>query len=110
MDSDVESDIAAGLIKLNPGSFDHVQKWKTMISSRRSEAIQTLVEEGVIVESWFELEIEGQPHLLWYMRKNPDATFHEVFNQSTHEIDQFHRENHGADLRSTLSGNTAPGS
>lgn len=84
--------IAAGLIRLNPGAAEHVEKWKTTIESRRSETIQTLIEEGVLIESWFQIDVAGEPHLLWYMRKTPEARFHEVYNQSTHEIDQFHAE------------------
>lgn len=85
-------DIAAGLIKLKPDSADHVMNWKRTIESRRSEVVQTLIDEGVIFESWFEIEVAGEPHLLWYMRKVPDAKFHEVYEQSKHEIDQFHSE------------------
>ena len=84
--------IAAGLIKLNPDSSKHIKKWKETIETRRSEAIQTLIDEGVLLESWFEIEVEGEPHLLWYMRKLPDAKFHEVYEKSTHEIDAFHAE------------------
>ena len=85
-------DIAAGLIKLNPNSSELVKKWKETIESQRTAAIQTLIDEGVVVESWFEIDIEGIPHLLWYMRKVPGVKFHEVYEKSTHEIDQFHAE------------------
>ena len=85
-------EIAAGLIKLKTNSSEKVEIWKDTLESRRNEAIQTLIDEGVRIESWFEVEIEGQSYLLWYMRKEPDAKFHEVYEKSTHDIDKFHAE------------------
>jgi hypothetical protein len=85
-------DIAAGLIKLKPNASAQVANWQQTLEARRDEAIQTLTDEGVEVESWFEVEIDGQPYLLWYMRTESRAKSREVFNKSTHDIDQFHAE------------------
>ena len=61
-------EIAAGLIKLRVDSRDKVEEWRNTIEAKRNEALQTLRDEGVSIESWFKAEIEGEPYLLWYMR------------------------------------------
>ena len=59
---------AAGLIKLKSSAKEHVEDWCNTMKKRRDEALQTLRDEGVVVESWCQVEIEGAPYLLWYMR------------------------------------------
>jgi hypothetical protein len=83
-------EIASGLIKLKPGSDEKVEKWRKTISSRLNEAIVTLKDEGVEIESWFKVEIEGQDFLLWYMRAESIARAFEVSQTLKHPIDQFH--------------------
>ena len=56
---------AAGLIKLKPNSKTTVDNWRKALRERRDEAIATLRDEGVQVESWFELQIAGEDYLLW---------------------------------------------
>lgn len=95
-------EIAAGLIKARPGSADTVKTWAEMISSHMEEALLTLKDEGVEIESWFELEIEGETYLLWYMRAESIAKVWEAFEQSKHEIDQFHLESMTAISEATI--------
>ncbi len=83
-------DIAAGLIKLKPGSGPSVEAWRDMLQQRREEAVATLVDEGVEIESWFEISIDGEDYLLWYMRAHSIEKVWEVASCSQHEIDAYH--------------------
>ncbi len=84
--------IAAGLIKVKPEAAELVQQWTTTITQRMDEALLTLRDEGVQIESWFELELEGSKYLLWYMRAESIAAIWSAFETSTHDIDHFHLE------------------
>ena len=81
---------AAGLIKLKPNSNEKVDDWKTMLKTRRKEALDTLRDEGVQVESWFEVEIAGDHYLLWYMRAESIKEVWKVAMASKHNIDAYH--------------------
>ncbi len=85
-------EIAAGLIRLNANSGGLVEDWRKTIEARRAEALQTLRDEGVSVESWFQLEIDGAPYLLWYMRAESIQRVWETAGRSTHELDAYHFE------------------
>lgn len=83
-------EIASGLIRLKPGADEKIEVWRNTISSRIKEAVDTLKDEGVEIESWFKVEIEGKHYLLWYMRAESVARAFEVSQQLKHPIDQFH--------------------
>lgn len=85
-------EIAAGLIKVAPDAESLVQVWASTISRRMDEALLTLQDEGVEIESWFELELEGSKYLLWYMRAESIDKIWAAFEKSQHEIDHFHLE------------------
>ena len=85
-------EIAAGLIKVKQESHELVETWASTIRQRTREALLTLHDEGVQIESWFELEIEGSKYLLWYMRAESIEKIWEAFATSKHEIDLFHLE------------------
>ena len=46
-------DVKAYLIKLKKDSGDRVSEWASTINARKDEALATLRDEGVKVESWF---------------------------------------------------------
>lgn len=83
-------DIAAGLVKLRPGSKASVEAWRDTLQERREEALATLVAEGVEVESWFEIRIDGEDYLMWYMRAYSMEKAWQVATSSQHEIDAYH--------------------
>ena len=83
---------AAGLVKLKPDTKASVEDWCNTMKTRRDEALQTLRDEGVVVESWFQVEIEGAPYLLWYMRADSIERVWEIAAKSDHEIDAYHFE------------------
>ena len=61
-------DVVAALIKLKPNSQDRVREWAETINHRKVEALATLSDEGVVMESWFQVKVEGQDYLLCCMR------------------------------------------
>jgi len=85
-------DVTAGLVKLKPGSLDRVRAWARTINERESEALATLRDEGVRIESWFLISLEDGDYLLSYMRADDIETAHEAVKESLHEIDAYHQE------------------
>ncbi|MGN5765482.1 DUF6176 family protein [Acinetobacter calcoaceticus] len=85
-------EVGAVLIKLKANSMADVEVWQREIQQRKAEAIQTLQTEGVTVESWFQLELNGDDYLLAYMRAKDIAHAQQVARNSTFEIDQVHRQ------------------
>lgn len=83
-------EIASGLIKLKPNSDEKVEHWRNTLSERLAESLATLRDEGVKIESWFKLDIEGQPYLLWYMRAESIQKAFKVSQTFKHPIDKFH--------------------
>lgn len=84
-------DVGAVLIQLKPNSMPAVESWKATLQSRQQEVIETLLAEGVHVESWFYLPLEGQDYLLAYMRADDIARAQQIGRESQFPIDQVHR-------------------
>ena len=85
-------DVGAALIKLKPNSLSNVEAWKKELQDRKEEAIETLKAEGVFVESWFYIELDGQDYLLAYMRANDIAHAQKVAKLSPFDIDKIHKK------------------
>lgn len=83
---------ASALVKLKPGSEDKLEEWRSTIASRLEEAAATLKDEDVRVESYFTIEINGEKHLLWYLRAKSIRRVFEISRQLKHPIDKFHYE------------------
>jgi hypothetical protein len=65
-----------------------------LYSKRRySETIQTLENEGIIVESVFLDRIGEDNFLIYYIRANDIDKVLEIYNKSTAAIDIYHKEN-----------------
>jgi L-rhamnose mutarotase len=85
-------DCRAALIRLKPGSLERVREWARTINQRQDEALATLRNEDVSVESWFLLSREDGDYLLSYMRcEDFDRAFAAV-KESLHEIDAYHKQ------------------
>ena len=80
------------LIKLRPDSSSLVKEWAETISERRSEALETLDSEGVTIESWFSVTLEGKDYLAVYMRAASIEAAFRAAETSDHEIDSIHRK------------------
>jgi hypothetical protein len=85
-------EIASGLIKLKKDSDSKVEEWRQTMTDRIDEALATLTHEGIEVESWFRVSLEGQDYLLWYMRGESITKAFEVAQTFKHPIDQYHFE------------------
>lgn len=85
-------EVGTVLIKLKANSMADVEVWQREIQQRKAEAIQTLQAEGVTVESWFQLELNGDDYLLAYTRAKDIAYAQQVARNSVFEIDQVHRQ------------------
>jgi Family of unknown function (DUF6176) len=85
-------DVVANIIELKPNSLDRVEEWATILNERADEAIETLQDEGVKIESWFHLSLDGKDYLLCYMRAESIKKAHEVVQSSPHAIDIYHQQ------------------
>jgi hypothetical protein len=82
----------ATLIKLKPGSLDRVREWARTLSDRRDEALATLADEGVSIESWFLFSRDDGDYLVGYMRSDDFAKADRAVRKSLHAIDAYHQE------------------
>jgi hypothetical protein len=85
-------DVGAVLIKLKTNRQAEVEAWQQEIQQRKAEAIQTLQTEGITIESWFQLKLNGDNYLLAYMRAKDIAHTQQVAKNSRFDIDQVHRQ------------------
>lgn len=85
-------DVGAVLIQLKPDVLENVEAWKVVLNARKDEAIETLRAEGVHVESWFHLEVEGNDYLIAYMRADDIAKAQQIGKASNFPIDQVHKQ------------------
>ena len=78
-------------IRLKPGTLSRVREWAAELSRRKAEVLETLREEGVLVESVF-LEHAADGDFLIYYMKAPDLErSFRVVRAPTHPIDAYHR-------------------
>lgn len=85
-------DVFANIIELKPNSLDRVEEWVKTLTERADEAIETLRDEGVNIESWFHLSLDGKDYLLCYMRAESIDTARAVAKSSPHAIDAYHQQ------------------
>lgn len=79
-------------IKLKKGSLDDVRKWFQTLRERPDEVLQSLENEGVLIESAF-LDQQGSDYyLIYYMKAENLAHAREVSMKSTLPIDYYHKE------------------
>ena len=83
---------AVGLMGLKPDTAGDLQELRDMLDTRRADVLDTLRNKGVTIESWFQIEIDWQPYLLWFMQAESIARAREVFLASDHAIDAYHLE------------------
>ena len=79
-------------IKLKAGSIDRVREWARTINLRADEALATLRDETVIIESVFlDRTVEGD-FLIVFMKAESFRKSGEAVQHSTHVIDEYHRQ------------------
>ena len=84
-------DVHATIIELKPGVLSRVREWAAMLNQRRDEAVATLRDEGVEIESWFLFSRDGSDFLICYMRAESMQKAKESVRESLHEIDAYHQ-------------------
>jgi hypothetical protein len=78
-------------IELLPGSVEKVQEWGDFLRTNRDEALQSLKNEGVTVESAFVVNIDGRDYLIGYMRASNMHSAHQAAKDSTLNVDAYHQ-------------------
>jgi Family of unknown function (DUF6176) len=71
---------------------DEVRKWFRTLKEREAETLETLENEGAVVESVFLEKHENDFYLIYYMKAKDMSIAREVAKQSTLPIDVYHRE------------------
>ncbi|HEX8197029.1 MAG TPA: DUF6176 family protein [Pyrinomonadaceae bacterium] len=79
-------------IKIKSGSIDRVREWAQTINKRRNEALTTLRDETVIIESVFLDRTEDTDYLIAVMRAESFERSGEAVRTSAHEIDKYHHQ------------------
>lgn len=78
--------------RLKKGSLDDVRKWFSTLRKKSNEVLQSLEEEGVVIESAF-LDKQGEDYyLIYYMKAKSLHHAREVGKRSTLPIDKYHRD------------------
>ena len=87
--SDMET--RAFRIKLKPGSRERVREWAEHITRRKEEALETLRDEGVLLECFFLEQRDDDDYLIGIMTATSFDRSQAVVQESTHDIDAYHR-------------------
>lgn len=87
----MKDDVVCARVKLKPGSLPQVRAWAAHLHAHRAEALRTLDDEGVSVESVFLETGPDGDSLVYYLRAaDIDAAF-EIARRSEAVIEQYHR-------------------
>lgn len=79
-------------IKLKPNSLEKVREWAKSINERKSEALVSLKDEEVILETVFlDQTVEGD-FLISVMKAGSFDEASKTARSSLHEIDKFHQK------------------
>ncbi len=86
------SELRCTCSKIKAGHLEDVQNWLSAIASRSEEALQTLEEEKILLESAFIKEIGGQHFLIYYWIAEDIEKAGQAFGASTLPIIDFHKK------------------
>ena len=78
-------------IRLKPGSLDRVYEWARTMVQRREEALATLRDEQVTIESAFLERAADGEYLVYYMRAHDLKRASGAAATSKHSIDEYHQ-------------------
>lgn len=85
-------DVSCVVVELKPDSIGRVKEWAKFILENREEALSTLENEGVTIESFFLLTIESKDYLVGYMRAESMEHAHEAVKHSLSQVDAYHQQ------------------
>lgn len=78
-------------IKLKSNSLEKVREWAKVINERKAEALETLRDESVILESVFLDQNSEGDFLIYVMKAVNFEKSREAFEKSAHAIDEYHQ-------------------
>lgn len=87
----IREDIVCAKVWLKAGSEARVREWANYINEHRNDALRTLHEEGVTIESVFFDPNENTPYLIYYMRSASEIKALAAVEKSIHAIDEYHK-------------------
>ena len=78
-------------IKLKSDSLEKVRMWAKTINERKDEALATLRDEGVILETVFLDQTSEGDFLIYVLKAENFEKAKEAVQKSIHSIDEYHR-------------------
>lgn len=78
-------------IKLKPDSLEKVREWAKTINERKDEALETLRDEKVILETVFLDQNSEGDFLIYVMKAASFAKARQAVQKSIHSIDEYHQ-------------------
>jgi Family of unknown function (DUF6176) len=78
-------------IKLKPNSLDKVREWATEMNHRKDEALATLRDESIFIESFFLERASDGDYLIAYIRAESLEQSQKAIKKSTQAIDAYHQ-------------------
>jgi arabinogalactan endo-1,4-beta-galactosidase len=78
-------------IKLKPNSIEKVRTWAKTINERKDEALATLRDEGVVLETVFLDRTTEGDFLICLMRAENFERAKKAVQKSVHAIDEYHQ-------------------
>ena len=78
-------------IKLKPNSLEKSREWAKTIYERKDEALATLRDENVILETVFLDQTSEGDFLIYVMKAASFDKAKAVFEKSVHAIDEYHQ-------------------
>lgn len=78
-------------IKLKPNLIEKAREWAQVINERKTEALATLRDESVILETVFLDRTTEGDFLIYFMKAENFEKAKETIEKSIHAIDEYHR-------------------
>ena len=78
-------------IKLKPNSLEKVREWAQTLNARKPEALATLRDQGVILETVFLDRTSEGDFLIYLMKAESFERAQEAVKNSVHAIDAYHQ-------------------
>lgn len=79
-------------IKLKKDSIEKVRAWADELNNRLEEAMETLRDEGVYIETVFLERAEDADYLIYFMKVRNLEIAGKIAQKSKHAIDEFHQQ------------------
>jgi len=78
--------------RVEDGKTDQLVEWMSEVREREDEVVETFQSEGMVTEAAFLEHNEDDDYLVYFMEAEDLREVYESFGESTHEIDEEHKE------------------